>query len=221
MCFGCQKLMIYYPAAAAGDDSVPEMLSPKYLLIQRRCRACGQLCCSWFQKLTIWYQQRASNAKSRRFSTRNAEPEIRPETAAMPRVRSTSLLLVLFIFVFALFGVQLFAGVQPQEREFFIDNLLVRVHFIIVMIRWTGLAPWEFELPFPGSLTSTFLQVRFGTGVHKLNNFRTTVEGMITLVPSLSLAHTLSLSHTHSLSLSLTHTLSLSLSLSHTHNRFG
>ena len=27
------------------------------------------------------------------------------------------------------------------QREFFIDNLLVRVHFIIVMIRWTGLAP--------------------------------------------------------------------------------
>jgi len=31
-----------------------------------------------------------------------------------------------------------------REREFFIDNLLVRIHFIIVMIRWTGLAPWEF-----------------------------------------------------------------------------
>jgi len=43
------------------------------------------------------------------------------------------------------------------ERDFLIDNLLVRVHFIIVMIRWTGLAPWEFEFPFPGSLTSTFL----------------------------------------------------------------
>ena len=28
------------------------------------------------------------------------------------------------------------------------------------MIRWTGLAPWEFELPFPGSLTSTFLDLR-------------------------------------------------------------
>ena len=40
-------------------------------------------------------------------------------------------------------------------REFFIDNLLVRIHFIIVMIRWTGLAPWEFEFPFPGSFTST------------------------------------------------------------------
>ena len=42
------------------------------------------------------------------------------------------------------------------EREFFIDNIMVRIHFIIVMIRWTGLAPWEFEFPFPGSLTSTF-----------------------------------------------------------------
>jgi len=26
------------------------------------------------------------------------------------------------------------------------------------MIWWTGLAPWEFESPFPGSLTSTFLR---------------------------------------------------------------
>ena len=41
---------------------------------------------------------------------------------------------------------------SPGEREFFIDNLLVRTHFIIVMIRWTGLAPWEFGFPFPGSL---------------------------------------------------------------------
>ena len=32
------------------------------------------------------------------------------------------------------------------QREFFIDNLLVRIHFIIVTIRWTGLAPWEFGL---------------------------------------------------------------------------
>ena len=46
---------------------------------------------------------------------------------------------------------------QGPEREFFIDNLLVQIHFIIVMVRWTGLAPWEFEFPFPGSLTSTFL----------------------------------------------------------------
>jgi len=43
------------------------------------------------------------------------------------------------------------------EREFFINNLLVRIHIIVVMIRWTGLAPWEFEFPFPGSHTSTFL----------------------------------------------------------------
>ena len=43
------------------------------------------------------------------------------------------------------------------ERESFIGNVLVRIHFIIVMIMWTGLAPWEFEFPFPGSLTSTSL----------------------------------------------------------------
>ena len=34
------------------------------------------------------------------------------------------------------------------EREFFIDSLLVRIHFIIEMIWWTGLAPWEFEFAF-------------------------------------------------------------------------
>ena len=37
------------------------------------------------------------------------------------------------------------------RSEFFIDNLLVRIHFIIVMIRWTGPAPWEFESPYVGS----------------------------------------------------------------------
>jgi len=46
---------------------------------------------------------------------------------------------------------------ERTEREFFIDNLLVRLHSIIVMIRWTGLAPWDFEFHFPGSLASTFL----------------------------------------------------------------
>ena len=40
---------------------------------------------------------------------------------------------------------------QLQEREFLIDNLLVRIHYIIVMITWTGFAPWEFEFPFPCS----------------------------------------------------------------------
>ena len=44
------------------------------------------------------------------------------------------------------------------DREFIIGNLLVRIHFIIVMIRWTGLATWEVESPFPGSLTFTFLE---------------------------------------------------------------
>jgi len=38
---------------------------------------------------------------------------------------------------------------HPAHRHFFIDNLLVRIHFIIVMIRWTGPAPWEFGTTSP------------------------------------------------------------------------
>ena len=45
-----------------------------------------------------------------------------------------------------------------KARESFVDSLLVRIHFIIVMIRWTGLASWGFEFPFPGSHTCTFLE---------------------------------------------------------------
>ena len=51
----------------------------------------------------------------------------------------------------------------PQGRKFFMSNLMVRIHFIIVMIGWTGLAPWEFEFLFagkaPGSLTSACLEI--------------------------------------------------------------
>ena len=32
---------------------------------------------------------------------------------------------------------------RSSEREFLIDKLLVRIRFIIEMIWWTGLAPWE------------------------------------------------------------------------------
>ena len=41
------------------------------------------------------------------------------------------------------------------QRDLFIDNLLVRIHLIIAMIRWPGLAPWELELSLPRNLTST------------------------------------------------------------------
>ena len=59
------------------------------------------------------------------------------------------------------------AGFRFPERHFFveilflerilIDNLLVRIHFIIAMIRWTGLAPRELKCPLPDSFKSTFL----------------------------------------------------------------
>ena len=48
-------------------------------------------------------------------------------------------------------------GMGMEEREFFVDIRLFRIHLIIVMMRWTGLAPWEFEFSLPGSLTCTFL----------------------------------------------------------------
>jgi len=35
------------------------------------------------------------------------------------------------------------SATPAAEPELFIDQLLVRIHFIIVMMRWTGLAPWE------------------------------------------------------------------------------
>ena len=44
-----------------------------------------------------------------------------------------------------------------EVREFFIANLLVRIHFSIETIWWTGFVPWEFETPFLGSLLSTLL----------------------------------------------------------------
>ena len=46
-------------------------------------------------------------------------------------------------------------GSPAPEREIFIVNLLVRIYFIIVMIRWTGLAPWEFEFHFPGRFANS------------------------------------------------------------------
>ena len=41
-----------------------------------------------------------------------------------------------------------------DQREFFIDNLLVQIYRCFW---WTGLAPWEFGFPFPVSRISTFL----------------------------------------------------------------
>ena len=53
-------------------------------------------------------------------------------------------------------GVHFWYVQRERERKFFIDKLLVRIHLIIVMICETGLAPWELDFPYPGSLTSTF-----------------------------------------------------------------
>jgi len=41
---------------------------------------------------------------------------------------------------------------SPAEREFFIDNLLFRIHYVIVMIMLTRLAPWELNSLFQVAL---------------------------------------------------------------------
>ena len=46
---------------------------------------------------------------------------------------------------------------SDRGRRISIDIILVLIYLSIVIIWWTGLAPWEFEFPFPGSHTSTFL----------------------------------------------------------------
>ena len=47
-------------------------------------------------------------------------------------------------------------NLEENERELFIDNLLVRVHFIIVMMRWTDLTSWESEFPLNYMLSMHF-----------------------------------------------------------------
>ena len=69
---------------------------------------------------------------------------------------STSMSPLLFLVYILVWGAAAPAdSAQVPERELCIDNLLVRIHFIIVMIRWTGLAPWDFEFFFPGSPGAT------------------------------------------------------------------
>ena len=39
-----------------------------------------------------------------------------------------------------------------SETDFFVDNLLVRIHYVVVTIRRTGLAPWELNFLFQVAL---------------------------------------------------------------------
>ena len=125
-----------------------------------------------------------------------------------------------------------------REREFFIDNLLVWVHRCF----WcTGLAPWEFESPFPGSLISTFLGglTNISHSSQSLSHSRAPNPELSTLISggargsvlradqhihltpppllslpsnSVTLAHTTLPPFTLSHTLSLTHSLTLTLS---------
>ena len=40
-------------------------------------------------------------------------------------------------------------SLRRKEDQGMEHEVMVRIHFVIVMIRWTGLAPWEFGFPLP------------------------------------------------------------------------
>ena len=94
-------------------------------------------------------------------------------------------------------GEELHRYLRPQSsaREFLIGNLLVRIHLIIVMTRWTGLAPWEFAFLFSGSRTAEVCRVGLCTctdiaslDLHKTNHSLHTPQNPIfkpqTLIPN-------------------------------------
>jgi len=58
-----------------------------------------------------------------------------------------------------------------RERELFIDNLLVQIHFIIDTIWWTGLAPWDLKSHLQGILHRVGVLISFdakGRGLRKV-----------------------------------------------------
>ena len=80
---------------------------------------------------------------------------------------------------------------RDREKEFFIDNLLVRIHFIIEMIWWTGLAPWRLEFRFPGSL----MYLPSTGGIYCKGRAAAWRSAPLSLSVSLSLSRSLSLSY--------------------------
>ena len=94
-----------------------------------------------------------------------------------------------------------FTSNQNFSRESCIANLLVRIHCIIVIIGWTGLAPWEFEISFPGSLISRTLHVvidflwRSNRVIFLRDLHRTSIHGKYS-VSSIFFTHSVSLKET-------------------------
>ena len=84
---------------------------------------------------------------------------------------------------------EIVGGSPSTKREFCIADILGRIRFIIVMIRWTGLAPREVESPFLESLKSTFL--------HKGGLPGRTARDEYTASPNISFTSTVPVEPTH------------------------
>ena len=97
------------------------------------------------------------------------------------------------------------------SRRFEESSFLTTHRLIIVMIVWTGLAPWDFEFPFSGSLTSTFRRFEPSSSCSRGGCFTRMATVSLSLSLSLVQTQTLPLLLPLSLSLSLIFALSLSL----------
>ena len=69
------------------------------------------------------------------------------------------------------------------ERKSFFDKLLVRIHLIIEMIWWTGLALWEFGFPWPPRCLLRCRRARFRATPLALHLYSFIVIGSLLIRP--------------------------------------
>ena len=88
-----------------------------------------------------------------------------------------------------------------RAREFFIDNLLVRIHLVFEMIWWTGLAPWEVESLFrfeqPAKQEKELARLAQEEGVSESWISTTTHTHTLARARAHTHAHTHTHTHTH------------------------
>jgi len=152
---GAQNLLFFWHQQAPGTSGGILRVSEEACNKERH--TCKPPCWDFFHKKVRCSAMAASNINSKGPKKIGIGHEVRrtPDQSADPSKSSGRVR-----------GCYFYVGLSPAswkndacskrdalaaEREFLIHNLLVRILFIIVMIRWTGLAPWEFESPFPSS----------------------------------------------------------------------
>ena len=120
------------------------------------CQACSVSHCSWFNIWCLGFRVRGTPAQG---YLAHSELTLRHTAGLVPALLRTKACTI----AHASLGCHASPKVNThrpkstgtREREFFVENLQVRIHFNIEKLWWTGLAQREFEFPLPGSLIST------------------------------------------------------------------